>query len=294
MQQPEPVSDTRAVLGEGPSWDAENQVLYWVDIISGLVHIHTPGSPSEKTLQVRKFVSSVVPRKSGGIAVTLQRGYYGVELASGKIEPISEEVETDIAGNRFNDGKCDPAGRFWAGTMDMAERGPKAALYVLEKNHHLRKVLTGISISNGLGWSPDNRTMYYIDTPTRKVAAFDYAIESGTIENRRTVVDFEAQQQPGKPDGMAIDAEGMLWVAHWGGSRLTRWNPSTGALLETVTVPALQVSSCCFGGKNLEDLYITTARNNLDQKILDAQPLTGALFKIMPGVKGLPTYAFEG
>ena len=261
--QPEPVTDTRAVLGEGPSWDAENQVLYWVDIVSGLVHIHTPDNPSEKTILVRKFVSSVVPRKAGGVAVTLQHGYYSLDLASGKIASIAGEVETDIPGNRFNDGKCDPAGRFWAGTMDMAERGPKGALYVLE-NRQLRKVVTGVSVSNGLGWAPDNKTMYYIDSPTRKVSAFDYDLETGAIENRRTVVDFTVQQQPGSPDGMAVDVEGMIWVAHWGGSRLTRWDPSRGTLLDTVSFPALQVSSCCFGGKNLEDLYITTARNELD------------------------------
>jgi sugar lactone lactonase YvrE len=178
--------------------------------------------------------------------------------------------------------------------MDMLEKRPVGGLYLLEKNRKLRKVLSGVSISNGLGWSPDNKIMYYIDTPTRKVSAFDYHLDSGEIENRRTVVDFLVQQQLGSPDGMAVDAEGMIWVAHWGGSRVTRWDPQSGKLLEMIQIPALQVSSCCFGGKNLDDLYITTARNGLDQKILDSQPLTGALFKVRPGVQGLPTNAFDG
>ena len=136
--------------------------------------------------------------------------------------------------------------------------------------------------------------MYYIDTPTRKVAAFDYDLHTGAIANRRTAVDFTLHSQQGNPDGMAVDVEGMIWVAHWGGSRITRWDPVRGTLLATISVPALQVSSCCFGGKNLDELYITTARNDLDPKILEAQPLTGALFMVKPGVQGLPTYAYEG
>ena len=291
---PEVVTDIRAVLGEGPSWDARNAVLYWVDIIGGKVHVHNPTDRSDRTIPVQKYVSAVVPRKSGGAVVTLQHGYYSLDLASGRFEPLSEQVETEIPGNRFNDGKVDPAGRFWAGTMDMAERGPKGALYVLEKNRALRKVLSGVSISNGLGWNPNNKVMYYIDTPTRKVAAFDYDLQSGAITNRRTAVDFTVQNQKGNPDGLAVDAEGMIWVAHWGGSRITRWDPARGTLLDTISFPALQVSSCCFGGKNLDELYVTTARNELDSKILEAQPLTGALFMVRPGVRGLPTYAYDG
>ncbi|MDA4123582.1 MAG: SMP-30/gluconolactonase/LRE family protein [Thaumarchaeota archaeon] len=292
---PEIASNIRAELGEGPSWDAEKKVLYWVDISGGVVYVHTPNDPNDKLVQRVKDVGCVVPRKGGGLAVASQHALYGLDLQGKTLTPLTEQVETDKAENRFNDGKCDPAGRFWAGTMDgRPTRSPIGAFYVLEKGRKLKKVLSDITVSNGMGWSPDNKTMYYIDSPTRKVSAFDYALSTGEIKNRRTVVDFAQTQQQGNPDGMAVDAEGMIWVAHWGGGRVTRWNPSNGKLLDTIIIPADQSSSCCFGGDNLDELYITSARKGIDPKLLAAKPLTGALFVVKTGVRGLPTNAFDG
>ena len=291
---PEIATNLRAELGEGPSWDAEKEILYWVDITRGVIYAHTPNDPNDEVIAWADNVSCVVPRKSGGLALTLQYGYYGLDLETKELTPLTEQVERESDGNRFNDGKCDPAGRFWAGTMDGHERSPSGSLYVLEKNQKLKKVLPNVTISNGLGWSPDNRVMYYIDTPTMKVSAFDYSVETGAIENRRTAVDFAQNNQPGSPDGMAVDEEGMIWVAHWGGARLTRWNPSTGKLLETLQVPADQVTSCCFGGKNLDELYITSATNGLDPQVLAAKPMSGGLFVAKVDVKGLPTNEFTG
>lgn len=288
---PELVLDVRAELGEGPSWDGKNGVLYWVDILRGLVHIFEPKESRDTSVRAGEYVSCVVPRKSGGVAVTLQHGFHTIDLKSGKASPLAQ-VEKGVAGNRFNDGKCDPAGRFWAGTMDMKEKSASGALYRLEKNK-VRKILSGVSISNGLGWSPDNRTMYYIDTPTRKVSAFDYDMKTGDVRNRKTVVYFSSPDQPGNPDGMAVDAEGMIWVAHWGGYRITRWNPATGRPLDSVSLPVAQVTSCCFGGRNLDELYITTARTGLSHQALLRQPHAGSLFRVRTGLRGLPTYAFD-
>jgi sugar lactone lactonase YvrE len=291
---PEAVSNSRAQIGEGPSWDARKNVLYWVDITGGVVYAHTPNKPYDEVIKSVNDVSSVVPRKGGGLALTSQHAYFGLDLKSRDLSPLTASVEGEIETNRFNDGKCDAAGRYWAGTMDSLEKSPSGGLYVLEKGLRPKKVLSDVTISNGLGWSPDNTTMYYIDSPTRKVSAMDYSLKTGKVKNRRTIVDFSVSRQPGSPDGMSVDSEGMIWVAHWGGASLTRWNPSNGKLIGTMAVPAEQVASCCFGGRNLDELYITTASIRLDAKTLAAKPLNGALFMVKPGVRGLPTNEFDG
>ncbi len=283
--------ESKAELGEGPSWDRGSKVLYWVNILGGDVHMYQPDNGVDTIIHVGGYVSSVVPNKSGTVVITLQHGFYALDLKTKAIACLSE-VEKDISGNRFNDGKCDARGRFWAGTMSMKESEPTGSLYVLANDHSVNEVLSGITISNGLGWSPDNRIMYYIDTPMRKVTAFDFDLKTGKISNGRTAVDFLNQE--GSPDGMAVDREGMIWVAHWAGSKVSRWNPSTGKLLDQIALPAKNVSSCCFGGKNLDELYITTARAGMDQKALSEWPESGDLFRAKVDVGGLPTYSFNG
>ena len=288
---PELVLDAGAELGEGPTWDSEKGVLYWVDILRGQVHTYDPDKSDDVAVETRRYPSCIVPKKSGGVLVTLQHGFYTLDLRDGRVSPLAE-VENDLPGNRFNDGKCDPAGRLWAGTMDMKEEAASGALYRLE-GEDVRRVLSGISISNGLGWSPDSATMFHIDTPTRKVSAFEYDVETGDLKGRRTVVDFSLDQ-PGKPDGMAVDAEGMIWVAHWGGHLVTRWNPETGRAVGRVELTESNVTSCCFGGRHLDELYVTTARAGLGRGDLERQPHAGGLFKVRTGVRGLPAHAFEG
>jgi len=282
--------DVRSELGEGPSWDSKNGVLYWVDIFRGLVHRYSPDGSKDESFQAGQYVSSVVPSSSGGVVVTLQHGFYALNLA-GKPSLIAE-VETGLTQNRFNDGKCDPSGRFWAGTMDLEEKSPLGALYVLERGGRVRKALEKVTVSNGLGWSPDHRTMYFIDTPTKVVSAYDYSDSTGEIENRRTAVDMS--DQPGYPDGMAVDAEGMLWVAHWGGWRVTRFDPQTGKALDYANIPASQVTSCCFGGRRLEQLYVTSARAGVGPEEAGKGSPAGGLFRIEAGVRGLDTFVFDG
>ncbi|MEM3844841.1 MAG: SMP-30/gluconolactonase/LRE family protein, partial [Candidatus Parvarchaeota archaeon] len=182
-------------------------------------------------------------------------------------------------------------GRFWAGTLNLEEKDPLGALYKIERNHSVTKMVDKVTISNGIAWSPDNRIMYYIDSPTKRVDAFDYDVESGTISNRRTVV--EIPDNSGVPDGMTSDSEGMIWIAHWGGWKVSRWNPYNGKLIEVVNVPVERVTSCVFGGDNLDELYITTARRGLSKKDLRKQPNAGGIFRYKTHTKGMPTYFYD-
>jgi sugar lactone lactonase YvrE len=194
------------------------------------------------------------------------------------------------ASNRFNDGKCDPAGRLLAGTMDMDEKSASGNLYSLETGKPPRKLLDGIRISNGLAWSPDYKIFYFIDTPTRQVRAFDYDLETGNISSPRVVVEIPPTM--GFPDGMTSDMDGNLWIALWGGSRVSKWNPLTGQKEAEIAIPAPHVTSCVFGGPRRDILYVTTARVGLDEATLEANPLSGGLFHIQTQTEGMPTFEF--
>ena len=250
-----------------------------------------PAGDADAVYRVGQLVGAAVPRRSGGMILAMQEGLAAFDLEKEQVT-LWASPEKDLPDNRFNDGKCDPRGRFWAGTMSMVRKPGTASLYCLDVDHTVRRVFGGVTISNGLGWSPDQRTMYYIDTPTMQVAAFDYDADAGTVANRRVVVTFAPDA--GHPDGMTVDAEGMLWIAHWGGWRVSRWNPAQGRLLQEIHLPAARVSSCAFGGPNLGRLYITTARHGLTEEQLREQPHAGGLFAVAPGVVGLPSYEYAG
>jgi sugar lactone lactonase YvrE len=200
------------------------------------------------------------------------------------------QPEPQLPRNRFNDGKCDPAGRFLAGTMDDAEKEASGSLYSYSPDGTLKTLLSNVRISNGLTWSPDFKTFYYIDTPTRQVTAFDYNLTTGDVASPHPAVIVPPEL--GWPDGMTADSEGMLWVAMWGGASLTRWNPSTGQLLEAIPIPALNVTSCAFGGQGLTDLYVTSARKGMSVEQLADYPLSGGLFRIQTNIRGLATFEF--
>ena len=290
-RQAELLVDANAQLGEGPSWHAEEQRLYWVDIIGKTLHGYDPATGKDVTWDLPEEAGCVVPRKSGGLVLGLKSGLAFFDPHTGTTDVICT-VEKEHADMRFNDGKCDPAGRFWAGTMHGALKESVGKLYCLDTDLTLREMETNITTSNGLAWNQDATVMYYIDTPTRQVVAYDYDIDTGTISGKRVVI--EVPDDMGWPDGMTIDQEGMLWTAMWGGWKITRWNPDTGILLASHEVPAKNTTSCCFGGSTLRDLYITTARTGNPEEDLESQPTAGGLFKLQTDVQGTETFAFGG
>ncbi|MFH1524230.1 MAG: SMP-30/gluconolactonase/LRE family protein [Chloroflexota bacterium] len=288
---PELVLNFRAALGEGPAWDPQTHNLYWVNIHAGHLHIFDPKDGSDHLIDIGEFLGCAAPRENGGVVLGLRSGFATLDLSTERLTRLVNP-EPHSPEHRFNDGKCDPAGRFLAGTMNDTETKASGSLYSLAPDGTLRTLVTGVQISNGLTWSPDYRTFYYIDTPTRMVMAYDYDLATGEIANPRPIVTVPPEM--GWPDGMTSDTEGMLWVAIWGGAKLTRWNPATGQLLEQIPFPALNVSSCCFGGPDLTDIYVTTARKGMDAKELSDYPLSGGLFQIKTNIQGMPTFSFSG
>ncbi|MCS7011321.1 MAG: SMP-30/gluconolactonase/LRE family protein [Anaerolineales bacterium] len=277
-----------ADLGEGPAWDARRGVLYWVDIHLGCLHTFDLASGHDSCQEIGEPIGCVAPTRQGHLLLALRSGIWTLHLLTGTRTLLA--VPEHIPGNRFNDGKCDPAGRFLAGTMDDAEREASGSLYSLSPDGHLQTLLTGLRISNGLTWSPDYRLFYFIDTPTRLVMAYDYDLETGKIANPRPVI--HVPEALGWPDGMTSDREGMLWIALWGGAAVTRWNPASGQMLASYLVPALNVTSCIFGGPTLSDLYITSARHGMNPAELERYPLSGGLFRLQTDTQGLPTFEF--
>jgi sugar lactone lactonase YvrE len=260
ISAPELVLDARADLGEGPAWEPTTGSLYWVDIHAGRLHIFNPQDGSDRSINVGEYLGCAAPRRPGGLVLGLRSGFATIDSALPSGEELKVKAlinpEPHLPGNRFNDGKCDPAGRFLAGSMDNAEIEPSGSLYSLSPNGQVKTLLTGTHIANGLTWSPDYQTFYFIDTPTRTVMAYDYDLATGAIANPHLVISVPPAL--GWPDGMTSDTQGQLWVAMWGAAKLTRWNPASGQLLEKIPFPALNVSSCAFGGPHLTDLYVTS------------------------------------
>ncbi len=271
------VLPARARLAEGPLWDPNVSCLRWVDIQRGQVHRFDPVSGADTFFEVGEDVGTVAVRAAGGLVLATTTGLYTC-ADDGSDRTLLHRVDTDPPGGRFNDGKADPWGRFWAGTMldDPHEAG---GFYRLDPDGSLHQVLDRVSCSNGLGWSPDGRTMYYVDTQTGGVDAFTHDPDTGRIADRRQLVAIDR----GWPDGLTVDAEGCLWVALWDGWGIRRYAPD-GTLLSTVEVPAQRVTSCAFGGPDLSTLYITTATVGL--RDLTDQPTAGSLFACSPGVVG--------
>ncbi len=279
--QPTRVRAPVSTLGEGPVWDAADQALYWVDIPESRVHrIAADGSLT--SWDVGQPVGAVVPRASGGLVAAVRDGFAALDPASGQLTMLAE-VEQDRPENRMNDGACDRAGRFYAGTMADDERPEAGALYRLDPDLSVTRLLTGVGVSNGIGWSPDERFMYYTDSHAHRVDVFDYDPATGAIDGRRP---FAAVGQGDvAPDGLTVDADGGVWVAVWGGYAVLRHDPG-GRVLGALNLPAARVSSCVFGGPDLDRLYITTAAGPGES--------AGALFVCEPGVTGQPSHPFRG
>ena len=281
------VLDTHSLLGEGAIWDPATGRLYWVDIDPGLVHVYNPADGDNRTVKVGQPVGTIVPRAKGGTMVALRDGFGALDPGTGALE-LWSNPEAGIPGNRFNDGKCDPAGRFWAGTLGTSG----GALYRLDADRSVTKLFGGVKTSNGIVWTKDLKSMYYIDTGTGRVDAFDYDHATGAVANRRPAV--TVPKETGRPDGCTLDAEGMLWVAMWEGWGVVRYNPATGQELSRVKVPVSRVTSVAFGGPDLKTLYITTSSYSLKEADKATQPHAGGLFKVVPGVTGVPAVAYAG
>ncbi len=280
-----------AGLAEGPCWWTDRQRLLWVDIEASRIGLFDPVTGRNDFLHLPAHVGAVVPTSVGDLLLATAAGFMRMDPKTGVVTLLSDP-EVDCPGNRFNDGKCDPWGRFWAGTMAYDFEPMAGALWRLDGDGGITRQRSQLTISNGLAWSHDHRTLYLIDSPTLNVMAFPLT-SAGEIAGEPSI----CVQIPGDwdavPDGMCIDAEGMLWIALFGGGCVTRWDPLTGRMLDRLALPCRQVTSCCFGGPNFDQLFVTTARREMDAAAIAAEPLAGGLFQADVGVKGLPADCFQ-
>ncbi len=285
------ISSTPNQLGEGPQWLPDSKQLLWVDIEGKTVHLYNHVTKQQRAIQVDQRIGAVIPAKDGNLICALEDGIYKLYTATEQLTRLTA-LEAELPDNRCNDGKCDASGRLWIGTMPMRGEPWKGSLYSYNENGELKQHLTDIGCSNGLDWSLDGRTMYYIDTPTKRVDQLDFDIETGQISNRRPLIHIP--EGKGSPDGMCVDSEGYLWIAHWGGSCLTCWDPETGQCVTEIAMPVSQVTSCCFGGDNLDILFVTSARVGLSEERLKQEPLAGSVFAIEMNRTGRRTHLFGG
>lgn len=286
----EVIPGTQSDLGEGAVWNHRTSQLYWVDITGKTLNIYTPRLGMNRELYTGQLTGTVVPAESGLAVVALQHGFYFIDPETGT-KNLIVDPEADRENNRFNDGKCDPSGRFWAGTMNMEGKPGQGSLYRLNPDSSVAQMVQQVSISNGIVWSNDHTRMYYIDTPTQKVMVYDFNNFTGEITNGRTAI--EIPEEMGNPDGMTIDSGGNLWICLWQGAAVGCWDPETGKLVRKIAVPARNVTSCAFGDTDLRTLYITTARINTSEEDLKKYPDSGSLFKVRPGVTGVEAFFFR-
>ena len=280
-----------AGLAEGPCWWAEKQVLLWVDIEASRIGLFDPQTGRNHFLHLPAHVGAVVPTSAGDLLLATATGFLRLDPSTEAVTLLSDP-EADRPGNRFNDGKCDPWGRFWAGTMAYDFEPLAGALWRVNADFSRVRQRQGLTISNGLAWSQDRGTLYLIDSPTLNVLAFPLT-NSGEIAGEPSICVHIPEDWDAVPDGMCMDAEGMLWIALFGGGCVTRWDPVSGQRLERLALPCRQVTSCCFGGPNFDQLFITTARREMDAAAIKAEPLAGGLFQADVGVKGLPADCFQ-
>ncbi len=283
MVKPEPISNHVSVWGEGPIWHQER--LLYVDIESHKILAFTPATGEEKIWNVGQRVGTVVPRAQGGLVWAGDDGFFFLNEDTGVSTPIANP-EPDLPDNRFNDGKCDPTGRFWAGTIHLKKQ-PTAALYCLHADLRVEKKFSPVTNSNGIIWSRDSGTMFYIDTPSKKIRAFDFDTATSAITNERVIWDTRADTSV--PDGMTIDNQDRLWIAFCHGAKVVCFDPATKTVEQQIDFPCIETTACAFGGPDLQDLYITTGlKPGLEE------PLAGRLFVCRPGATGVPSSAFAG
>jgi sugar lactone lactonase YvrE len=284
------VLDAKSLLGEGPLWDTAEQHLYWVDIKRKVIHRFDPGTGQDRTWSTPEDIGSLALREKGGLLVALKSGFHFFDLETGEATPLGLPAGQP-SNNRFNDGKTDRQGRFWAGSMDDNEKVPSGGLFRLNSNLECEKMVDGIICSNSLCWSPDGRVMYYADSWQWTVWMWDFELETGVIRNRRVFV--EIPRSEGVPDGATVDMEGFVWIAIWDGWRVTRYDPQ-GRAKDSINLPVKRPTCPMFGGPELNTIYVTSASIGLSDQELKEQPLAGGLFAFKADVPGLPERRFKG
>ncbi|XP_035663631.1 regucalcin-like isoform X2 [Branchiostoma floridae] len=292
--------DEPGMLLESPHWDDRTGTLLYVDHMGQRVHHWSPVTKHKDTYDIDCVVGAVVPRESGGAVVAAGTKFAFLDFETGKLTSVAT-VDQHKPTNRFNDGKCDAAGRFWAGTIGKVDEGAPTqlerkagSLYCLHTAGIVTKAFNEVDLSNGLTWTSDNSTMYYIDSLKYSVDAFDFDMPTGTLSNRRQVMAFNPPVD-GMPDGMCLDTDGKVWIAMYGAGQVLQVDPSTGTQLRSVKFPAPRTTSCCFGGPNLDVMYVTSTRAGYSPEEIQQNPLSGCLFQVTEmGARGTPGVCYKG
>ncbi len=291
--KPELVLKIDAILGESPRWSEKEKVLYWVDILSCQLHRFDPYSKKNTTDFFDESVTAIGFCSDQKLILALQSGIAFYDLQTQVLEKICEP-EKPLPNNRFNEGKCDRQGRFWCGTMN--NKGDpfldSGNLYRFDINHHATLVQNHVKLSNGMGWSPDNKIMYFTETGRHTIFAYDFEPETGNISNRKIFASIEPYPDGG-PDGLTVDREGYVWSAYYGKGMIVRYTPQ-GTIERMIEVPVPKVTSCTFGGTDLKTLFITTAQEHMTEKQIEDFPLSGSLFAYESDIQGLPEGFYRG
>lgn len=280
--QIETVGAARYELGEGPLWDVARQCLWFVDIMRGHVHQLDPVTGAGRVFDIGQPVGAVACAERGDLVCAVRDGFVRLNVETGTVMTLAL-VEADNPRNRMNDGYVDARGRFWAGTMSMHHEREQGALYRLDPDGIVTQHLTGVTTSNGIDWNGDSTLMYFIDTGLPYIDIFDFDLERGTLANRRHFVKIDPAE--GKPDGLIVDDEDHVWVALWRGGQIRRYAPD-GSCVLTVRLPSPLTTKPAFGGRDVTELYVTSAFIDLSSEERAASPLAGSLFHLTPGVRG--------
>lgn len=276
-------SDYSSELGEGPFWDSKRSRLHWVDIIGKKIISQNLDGSNIHALEVDGNPGCVVLSDEGTMVAGVDNQISSFDGGGNLLKVLADTNEG--SGLRFNDGKCDPSGRFWVGSMDRKEKNKLGSLYSWNSVEGLVNREQGVTVSNGMGWSPDHYLFYYIDSPTREVSVYDFDLPTGSIKNKRTFISFS--EEDGFPDGMTIDADGRLWVAFWGGSKIMCIDAQSKRVEEVIQFPVSKITSCAFGGEQMDQLFVTSAKVQVSE--VD-EPMAGKTFVIELGITGIPSY----
>lgn len=282
------VLEAQPLQGEGPLWSATRQMLYWVDILGPALHVFDPRRGSDRSIPFPFMLSALAETADGNLAVATRRGVQLFDLSTSRLTPLIDP-ESALASNRLNDAKVDRRGRLWVGSMAIDGSPGHGSLYRIDGRGRATTVDSGFAISNGIAWSPDDRFLYFIDSGVNRVYRYAFDIDSGAVGERSTFISFP--EDSGRPGGMTVDAEGFLWIAHYDGWAVSRFAPD-GRLDRSIPLPVPRPTSCTFGGDGLRDLYVTSARIRLSAERISEAPRSGSVFRIRPGVRGLPEPAF--